>query len=81
MDDSYYTLPDGGGTSFSKADWARAARARKKQREKLAKTCKHLVKSSEEPKPRKANREQIKAERARLEQKEQDAEREADGFE
>ena len=81
MDDANYTIPDGGGTSFSAAEWARAKKAAKKLRNKLAQNCKHLIKSTKEAKPRKANRAKIKEERERMEQKERDAQREANGYE
>jgi len=75
VDDNHFTLPEGGGTSFTDADWARAKKAEAKQRAELAKTCKHLIKSPDGPKPRKVDWKKIKAERERLEQKENDAQR------
>lgn len=80
LDDSHDTLPEGGGgASFSKADWARAEKARQKQRAELAKTCKHLIKSEEPAQRRKVDWDKIKEERERLSKAEWDAKIAADG--
>ena len=80
LDDGTCTLPDGGGTSFTDAEWKRAMAAAKKSRDRLAKTCKHLIKSDEPPKKRKVDWNKIKEERERMEQKLRDAERQGDGY-
>lgn len=80
-DDSNYTLPEGGGTSFTKEEWKRAKKAAKKIRDKLAQKCKHLIQAEDGPKPQRVDWEKIKAERERLDEKERDAIREANGFE
>lgn len=80
LDDNNYTMPEGGTIGLSAEDWKRAEKAEKKIREKLAKTCKHLVKGPS-PKKRKVDWEKIRAERERLEQEERDAMRIASGFE
>jgi len=82
LDDSNYTLPeDNGECYFTEEEWERAEKAEERIRAKLAKRCKHLVKSPGGPKKRKVDWDKIRAERERLEQKEQDAIREAMGFE
>lgn len=81
VDDSSFTLPEGGSVSFTDAEWARAKKAEEKQRAELTKTCKHLIKSPDGPKPRKIDWKKIKKERERLEQKERDAQRVAGGYE
>jgi len=78
MDDSYY--PEGGGASFTDAEWKRAKQNIEKLREKLAATCRHLVRSKEPPKPRKVDWDKIRAARERLAEKERDVLREASGF-
>ena len=80
LDDTHETIPEGGGASFSKAEWARAKRNVEKIRKRLAATCRHLIQSTEPPKPRKVDWEKIKAERERLAEKERDVLREAGGF-
>jgi len=65
-DDAHYTLPEGGSTSFSKEEWARAERNAKKLRDRLAQTCKHLIQSTEPPRKRKVDWDKIREERERL---------------
>lgn len=81
VDDSYYTVPDDSGVSFTKEEWARAKKAEEAIKKRLAKRCKHLVKGGAPTTKPKVDWDRIKAERARLEQKERDAKIEANGFE
>ena len=73
VNDSSFTLPDGGSVSFTDAEWDRAEAAAQKSRDRLAQNCKHLIKSPDGPKPRKVDWEKIKEARERLERKERDA--------
>ena len=80
LDDKHDTLPAGGGASFTKAEWARAQANVEKIRERLAKTCRHLVVSPDPPKKRKLDWGKVRRERAKMDQDARDAERIARGF-
>ncbi|KKN36843.1 hypothetical protein LCGC14_0769650 [marine sediment metagenome] len=82
VDENYFTMPDGAnGASFTKEEWERADRAIQKIKDRLAETCRHLIRSPGEPKRRKVDWDKIRAERERLADKERDALRVAGGFE
>jgi len=81
-DDSVYTYPDGPqGASFSKADWARSARAVKLLDARRRATCKHLIKSGKPITVKRVNYETAQEEREKWEEKMRAAEREAGGYE
>ena len=80
LDDNHDTLPAGGGASFTKAEWARAEERVQEMRDRLAKTCRHLVVNPDPPRKRKVDWNKVKRERERMEQDLRDAERVARGF-
>ncbi len=79
LSDNHNTLPPGGGASFTKDEWKRSEAAVQKIRDRLAKTCRHLIVSPDPPKKRKVNWAKIEEERAKQERRLQDAEQIARG--